>query len=299
MTRPPTLSAGLLAQAAGRGRLLLCLDFDGTLSPIVETPHEARPLPGVRAVLRALSAKAPRVSVAVVSGRSVAQLRRLLGPAAGLYLVGTHGVELVGPRGGRRRLADVGAARPELARLRAWLRSNVPPRAGFLVEDKGWSIALHYRKADPQAAAALCRSFKRFVARETPALRLSAGKMVVEAVARAANKGAALRALRRLVGADATAVYFGDDMTDEDAFGAVGPRGISVLVGERAPTRARFRVDGPGAVLQLLKKLNASLGRPASRSRGRNVRARAKQAVQAAAAVCGCGGRAKTSDRAG
>ena len=143
---------------------------------------------------------------------------------------------------------DVTRYAPELDRVRAWLAHNVPAGAGFEVEDKRLSVALHYRNAERAAAAALCARFEEFVRAGAPHLRAAHNKMVVEALPAAASKGVALRALGREAGAAFVPVYFGDDRTDEDAFAELVSRGVGVLVGEARPSLAHFRVDSPADV---------------------------------------------------
>jgi trehalose 6-phosphate phosphatase len=143
--------------------------------------------------------------------------------------------------------------------VRAWLARNVPDGAGFEVEDKGLSIALHYRNAEGAAAAALSGQFEKFVRADAPHLRVAHNKMVVEALPAAASKGAAVRALGREAGPAFMPVYFGDDRTDEDAFAELVSRGVGVLVGEARPSLARWRVESPAAVARILTALAAAL----------------------------------------
>jgi trehalose 6-phosphate phosphatase len=147
--------------------------------------------------------------------------------------------------------------------VRAWLAHNVPAGAGFEVEDKRLSVALHYRNAAPAAAAALCDRFEVFVRAGAPHLRAAHNKMVVEALPAAASKGVALRVLGREAGAAFVPVYFGDDRTDEDAFAELISCGVGVLVGEARPSLARFRVDSPTEVARVLTALAASLAQAA------------------------------------
>jgi trehalose 6-phosphate phosphatase len=185
---------------------------------------------------------------------------------------GVHGLEIAGRSRevsidnghGDVRVAgdvadEVARCAPELNRVRAWLAENVPRGAGFEVEDKRLSVALHYRNAERAAAIALRAEFEEFVRAKTPHLRTVRNKMVVEALSPAASKGKALRALFREVGVAFVPVYFGDDRTDEDAFAELVSRGIGVLVGEARPSLARYRVESPAAVARVLTALAASL----------------------------------------
>jgi trehalose-phosphatase len=268
---PPLLPAATLEQLAARGPILLCLDFDGTISELVSRPAMARPFVGVVEALRAIARRRDRVAVAIVSGRPVAELRRMTGLGNNVMYAGVHGAEIAGrsrEAGGDNVhdnsddvhiTSDVARCAPELDRVRAWLAHNVPDGAGFEVEDKRLAIALHYRNAEPAAASELSTQFERRVRADAPHLSVAHNKMVVEALPAAVSKGAALRALGREAGSAFMPVYFGDDRTDEDAFAELVSRGVGVLVGEARPSLARWRVDSPAAVARILTALAAAL----------------------------------------
>jgi len=267
---PPLLPAATLEKLAARGPILLCLDYDGTISELVSRPAMARPVGGVVAAIKSMAPHGDRIAIAIVSGRPVAELRRMTGLGGEVMYAGVHGLEIAGrsrETGGENVPDDIwiadGVARcaPELDRVRAWLARNVPEGAGFEVEDKRLALALHYRNAERSAADALCARFEEFVRTDAPHLRVTHNKMVVEALPVAASKGAALRALGREAGAAFVPVYFGDDRTDEDAFAELASRGVGVgvLVGEARPSLARFRVDSPAAVARILTALAKAL----------------------------------------
>jgi trehalose-phosphatase len=254
----------MLEELAARSPILLCLDYDGTISELVSRPAMARPVEGVVAAIEALTPFSERIAVAIVSGRPVAELRRMTGLGHQVMYAGVHGLEIAGRSreddgDGVRVADDVVRCAPELDRVRAWLARNVPDGAGFEVEDKRLALALHYRNAERAAAAALSARFEEFVRTRAPHLRAAHNKMVVEALPAVASKGEALRALGREAGAAFVPVYFGDDRTDEDAFAELVSRGVGVLVGEARPSLARWRVDSPAAVARILKALAAAL----------------------------------------
>ena len=271
---PPLLPAATLEKLASRGPILLCLDYDGTFAELVSRPAMARPVEGAVAAIESMAPHGDRIAIAIVSGRPVAELRRMTGLGREVMYAGVHGLEIAGrsrePGGDNvhggdsvhddvRVAEDVARCAPELDRVRAWLARNVPEGAGFEVEDKRLALALHYRNAERAAAHALCARFEEFVHTGAPHLRARHNKMVVEAMPAAASKGVALRALGREAGAAFVPVYFGDDRTDEDAFAELVSRGVGVLVGEARPSLARWRVDSPAAVARVLIALAAAL----------------------------------------
>jgi trehalose-phosphatase len=254
----------MLEELAARSPLLLCLDYDGTISDLVSRPAMARPVEGVVAAIKAMARRRDRIAIAIVSGRPVAELRRMTGLGRQVMYAGVHGLEIAGRSddAGRHDAEDdvrvaesVALSATELDRVRAWLARNVPDGAGFEVEDKQSAIALHYRNAEPAAAAPLIARFEEFVRTDAPHLRAAHNKMVVEALPVAASKGEAVRALSSEAGAAFMPVYFGDDRTDEDAFAALLARGVGVLVGEARPSLARWRLESPAAVAHILTAL--------------------------------------------
>ena len=254
----------MLEELAARSPILLCLDYDGTISDLVGRPAMARPVEGVVAAIKAMAPRRERIAIAIVSGRPVADLRRMTGLGRQVMYAGVHGLEIAGRSddAGRHdadddiRVAEsVALSATELDRVRAWSARNVPDGTGFEVEDKQSAIALHYRNAEPAAADLLIAHFEEFVRTDAPHLRAAHNKMVVEALPVAASKGEAVRTLSREAGAAFMPVYFGDDRTDEDAFAALLSRGAGVLVGEARPSLARWRVESPAAVARILTAL--------------------------------------------
>lgn len=259
-SEPPPLPPAALLELAARGPILLCLDYDGTISELVSRPASARPIEGAVAAIRALAARPDRVAVAIVSGRPIAEIRTMTGLGDAVMYSGVHGLEIAAGHAPVRVADAASRCAPELERVRAWTARNVPKDAGFEIEDKRYSLALHYRNADGAAAAELRARFEEFVRANAPHLRAAHNKMVVEALPAAASKGEALRALCREAGAAFVPVYFGDDRTDEDAFAEVAGRGVGVLVGEARASLARWRVENPAAVVSTLETLAESLG---------------------------------------
>jgi trehalose 6-phosphate phosphatase len=225
------------------GNPLLAFDFDGTLSPLVERPAAARLEPGTAARLRELAA---RRAVVVISGRSVADLApRLAGiPLAGIS--GNHGVEPWGMT-------------PETAQLVAgWveaLRRAFGGVEGVEIEDNLWSVTVDYRHApDLEGVERRLCAF----ARALPRVRVLGGRHADLNLAPAGDhtKGTALAGHLRELGC-ASALYVGDDRTDEDIFGLDLPELVSIRIGQKTGSRARYFLHEQGEIDRLLDRLLA------------------------------------------
>lgn len=256
-------------------RVLIALDFDGVLAPLQDDPETSRILPESAASIAALST-IPGTRVALVSGRDIATLRRLAAPPDGVWIVGSHGAEV--DLGAAARSPELTAAeRSMLAAIDDHLDSfsltlpaggvgNAAPgqasAAGFRIERKPYSRTVHTRGFDAEFAAAL-HEHAVAVQREFPDIRVIEGHDITELAVKQATKGDGLRTLMAASAATAVA-YFGDDVTDEDAFAeleghsAAGSlaSGLGIKVGP-APTRASVRIADPEAVAALLDRLAA------------------------------------------
>ena len=220
----------------------LFLDFDGTLVDIAERPEAVVVDPGLPALLHRLRERCGG-ALAIVTGRAVSVIEAFL-PGLDLDICGLHGLERrVGGRLQRVEPIDLPLLRAAVPTLAARL-SRIP---GVLIEDKGESVALHWRLA-PEAAPQVREAAYSALRDLGPNFRLQDGKAVVEIVPEASGKGRAVEALlmappyrgRR-------PVFAGDDVTDENGFRAVEPRGgLSVKIG-LGPTAATRRVDSPAA----------------------------------------------------
>lgn len=219
------------------GRLVLLLDFDGTLAPIVERPELAAMPPATREVLDGLLA-APGVEAAIVSGRGMADARERAG-IRGIPYAGNHGMEIEGP-GVHRIHPEAAAARPALDSVCDRLSRELRDVQGALVEDKGLTLSVHYRLVDRDQVPRV-RDTVAAIAAASPGLRVTEGKEVLEVRPRVDwDKGRAveflLDHLQPAVGVPV--LYVGDDMTDEDAFHALRHRGgDGVLVADPRPVR--------------------------------------------------------------
>lgn len=252
-SRPP-LSLGLVTALEGfamHPALLIAMDFDGVLSPIVPDPDAARPLPRSLRYLTELS-NLPGVRVALVSGRHLDDLVRVATPPPRALLVGSHGAEFRDPLGD----AEVDSALDEeqttlLAKVTEELQAIGARHPGTHVETKPTGAVLHTRRAErPVAAKATQEALDGPAA--WPGVHLTQGKEVVELSVVSTTKGTALRRLRSITGADAV-LYAGDDVTDERAFAVLHTEAgdVSVRVGS-GETQADHRLGSPDEVATML-----------------------------------------------
>jgi trehalose 6-phosphate phosphatase len=221
------------------GKLVLLLDFDGTLAPIVDRPEMAAMPERTRRALERVMAM-DGVTVAVVSGRGLADVR---GRAAipGIAYAGNHGMEIEGT-GLHRIHPEAAAARPELEATLARIMADLEGIDGAFVEDKGLTLSIHYRLAPDRAEEV--REIVLEAVGGRPGLRVTEGKMVLEVRPRVEwDKGRAVLFLLEQMRppADAPVLYLGDDRTDEDAFRALrgwGPGAEGVLIAEAPPAES-------------------------------------------------------------
>jgi len=257
--------------------VLVGLDFDGTLAPIVDDPAQAVMSPETR---RLLSELALRYPCAIVSGRPRADLLPRLAGTGVHFVVGNHGLEqdpaISGPLGRtgaemgktgaeKRSGATIPPGSPDSDPLEntiidplvwGWLTvlvEELRDQAGIVLEDKGLSLSIHYRHArdKPGARAAIRKAVARL-----DSVRVIGGKMVVNLVpSTAPNKGQALERVIRSVGCEA-AVYVGDDATDEDVFAlqSIDPL-LTVRVGRKTDSRAAYFLKDQTEIDTFLQEL--------------------------------------------
>lgn len=236
-----------LRQAASAPVLLVGTDYDGTLSPIVDRPEDARPVRESIVALQAL-AEMPQTHVAVISGRALRQLAEMTGLPESVHLVGSHGSEYDPDFAARLTPAQVALRERLLDELRAISRDY----PGSTIEEKPASVAFHYRNVEAGARDDAARRVD-----EGPALAegviVKRGKMVIELCVTPVSKGVAFERIRHRVGAGA-AIFLGDDITDEDAFETLQGPDIGVKVGE-GETAAQFRIGTVEDVARLLAEV--------------------------------------------
>ena len=241
---------------AGSGKLLLMLDFDGTLAPIVPHPPDARMPPESRSLLRKLR-DSPRVEIAVVSGRAADDVRALVA-LGGVHYFGCHGRERIRPEGGPVETDERGRA--AIRAVCALLAGALEDVAGFEVEDKGVSAAAHFRNAAAENRDRIAREVREAV-EATGRLKASPGKMVYDITpSDGIDKGTATAELVRERGG--TPIYFGDDTTDESAFRALSGQAVTVYVGPPDnDSAARYRVADPHEVTRAMARILTAVRR--------------------------------------
>jgi trehalose 6-phosphate phosphatase len=265
----PGIRAALAGVCAGRGfglggaasmqppypqRPALFLDVDGTLLEIVARPQDVRVDQALRHQLQRLQAGVGG-ALALVSGRPIEELQRLFAPLE-LPMAGLHGLE--------RRAADgrttiVGLGGGAIAEARAALRRYVAAHPGLLLEDKGATLAVHYRLL-PALEAGVERTCEDVAADLGPEFHVQTGLLVREIKPRVADKGTALdEFMAESPFASRRPVAIGDDHTDLDAFRAAERHGgMGIAVGDRI--KARWQLAGPRALRAWLTMLAERIG---------------------------------------
>ncbi len=242
-------------QLATASRVLLLLDYDGTLSPIASRPDLAVLPPETREFIRSIHCRESYI-LGIVSGRGLADAAAMV-DLPGLIYAGNHGLEIQGP-GLDFVHPEAEQLRPELDAILVALSERLSGIAGVFVEGKGLTLSVHYRLT-PEALLPQVHSVFDAVLAEIEdgdRVRITRGKEILEVRPNVAwDKGRAIAKIAATFPPDTLAVFFGDDLTDEDGFATVHElNGISVFVGTaRQPTRALYRLDSPKEVAETLE----------------------------------------------
>ncbi len=247
----------LESSIAAAGQVLLLLDFDGTLAPIAERPALAA-LPGrSRQVLEELALQ-PRVTVAVISGRALADLRARVGLP--ITYAGNHGLEIEGP-GFQFRAPNMEQTIATLPEVSAALLRTLGTIPGAFVENKGLTISVHFRQVDVSRVPELRQLILTACTPHADSLGIYRGRKVFEIRPKIGwNKGTAACWIQdQLRESTLVTICIGDDVSDEDMFRAL-PDALSIRVGP-GPTVARFRLDGTAEVIDLLERVLRAIKR--------------------------------------
>jgi len=244
--------------------ILLLADYDGTLTPIVAKPAEATLSESVREKLKELAQK-PGISLGVISGRLLAELKSLI-TIDGIYYVGNHGLEMEGPGldyTGPAKSIFISVAMAEMAEKIGAALADIE---GVIIQDKGLSLSVHYRLAAKDKEERIAG-----VVQEATAAWVNAGKIQVYGMKKLWeirpllnwDKGKAVQAIgeevkKKLKTESLLTVFLGDDTTDEDAFRVVRrPAGWSIYIGEENMlSAAEYCLNSPKEVEEFLTRLN-------------------------------------------
>lgn len=235
----------------GGHRLAAFLDYDGTLTPIVEDYTNAEISEEMTAAVRRL---AERIPTAIISGRDLADVRARVGLDQVFY-AGSHGFDIAGPHGFRHRPETAEKFLEPLDAAEKTLRRAASAVKGAAIERKTFSISVHFRKVAEADVASLEQAVDAVT--QNAELRKGLGKKIFEVQPRVEwDKGRAVEWLLEntgLGGVDSLPVYLGDDITDEDAFAALAERGVSFVIrGADRLTTADYALDDPADVGRFL-----------------------------------------------
>ena len=231
-------------------KILLMLDYDGTVVPIARTPAQAV-LPASSKKVLDILVKDPSVRLAFISGRSLSEIKKMAG-ISGIFYAGNHGLEIKGP--------GINFVHKKASKLSRDLRSlfeelskKLCAYKGVLIEDKNLSISVHFRLASAADEKSIKSEVKASVDRNK--FRLAGGKKVLEIRPKEKwNKGNAANFLADKF-KSFFPVYIGDDRTDEDAFSALKNKGLTIFVGQPGKSAAHYFLKDHKEVLRFLKMI--------------------------------------------
>ena len=255
--------SALIRKAAKAKTVRLFLDYDGTLASFAPTPDIILPDDKVITLIKQLVA-AEGILPAVISGRRLAHIQKLL-PIPGLLMGGTYGIEMQFPDGTEITTLPFKTVRPLLEKLLPRWQALTDHGKDFYLEDKGWSLAIHGRFADPQESHLLMAEAYA-EAQELPpgdTFRIISGERFLEIAPKAASKKLTImRIIETMTPDDALCISIGDDDKDEEAFAALPPkRGFAVRVSsEPVDSKAHYRLAGPDQVQKFLDDLLSARG---------------------------------------
>lgn len=235
---------------------VLFLDYDGTLVPICKEPPLARLSLDTKKVLKDLL-KNPFISVGIISGRSLGEIRKMVG-IRDLFYAGNHGFEIMF----EKRVwthPDLENFASGLKKIIRAVRSRTRGIKGIIVENKKFTASIHYRNVTTPSPDAILAVITSILAPYPETFTVCRGKKVFEIRPRIEwDKGKAIERLTELlaVRTKLMRIYIGDDQTDEDAFAVLGKGDVSIRVGAKKGSRARYYCRGSGEVVAFLSMLN-------------------------------------------
>ncbi len=266
-SRVSDLPSALGAEGAVEHRLTgrkpaVFLDYDGVLTPIVDRPEDAVMSDDMRMTVRELATRCP---VCIITGRDRAVAQQLMG-VDDLVVAGSHGFDIWTPQQGSITDDRVCGYLDLITKVSDRLRDDVGSIPGVRIEPKRASVAVHYRLVAPQDRDRVVNSVQRLLAEHPDQVALTPGKMVCEIKPNVDwDKGKAVLHLIDVLGLggdDVIPLDLGDDITDEDAFHALGDRGIGIFVGRAddpevgdRETAAQFTLGSVDEVQRFLTRL--------------------------------------------
>jgi len=238
---------------------IVCLDYDGTLTPIAERPQDARLSAQMRKVLRDLSSL---VKTAIISGRDLEDLRSLVNLDNIIYC-GSHGFQIAGPNSLKMELEEADASKEALLQAEKTVRDLLGAIDGVIIETKKFGLSIHYRLVKSELIEQVKNSVSE-VAAACPELKVTHGKMVIDLrPAVVWDKGMAVRWIADTLFDNKDEVhplFIGDDITDEDAFCELHGQGTAILDGDHGEaTFANYSLQSPNQVQSFLEKLIKSI----------------------------------------
>jgi trehalose-phosphatase len=245
---------GLQSQLAQKD-VFVFLDYDGTLTPIVDTPDKAVLSEGMRETVKRL---AENYKVSIVSGRATDDVRSKV-QIDGIFFAGSHGFEIVDPQGKVEISEAAQAMRSVIDEVHEKLSSRLKDVEGALVEHVKYTISSHYRLVSEEDFPKVEKAVEDIL-KEYPGLRKTNGKKVFEIRPRIDwHKGKAVEWILNVLGYQGDnhlAIYIGDDVTDEDAFAALDGKGFGILVAdEPRASKATYVIKDTEDVKKVLEAL--------------------------------------------
>jgi trehalose-phosphatase len=245
----------ILNQVKTASHTILFLDYDGTLVPICKEPSLAQLSLDTKKLLRDLSQN-PRFSVGIISGRSLREIRKLVG-IKHLFYAGNHGFEMAF----QNRVWIHPALKvfnAELKKIVRGLHDHTRDINGIYIENKKITVSIHYRNVTDHSPGSILKIISQAVEPFPQHFTIARGKKVFEVRPCIDwDKGKAVEKLthRCALKTKPMKIYIGDDQTDEDAFGVLAKDDISIRVGYKKGSAARYFCRGSGEVATFLKKL--------------------------------------------
>ena len=236
-------------------KIVFFFDYDGTLTPIRKKPHLATLSKDTRLILNKLSKK-KNSEVFIISGRSLKDVKSLVG-LKNISYIGNHGIEFEAPRF-KYVHPKARVLKPSIQKSFKILKSALKKYKGVFVENKTYTLSLHYRLANPKDFPQIKNTFEGAVKplKKTKKIKITEGKKVFEVRPNIKwDKGKSVKwVLKKIKTKKNLPICIGDDITDEDAFKVIGKKGLTILVSKKKrKTKAQYRLDSPNEVKKILK----------------------------------------------